>query len=156
MNAQYPRDLKGYIGRPPHANWPNEARVAVQFVLNYEEGAESSVLHGDSASEIFLSEIIGAQPFEGRRHLSMESIYEYGSRAGVWRILELFRSREAPLTVFGVAMAMERHPEVVEAFLNDGHEIASHGYRWINYDGISELQEREHIEKAIEIHALNR
>ena len=153
MNAQYPRDLKGYKGQPPHANWPNQARVAVQFVLNYEEGAENSVLHGDSASEIFLSEIIGAQPFEGRRHLSMESIYEYGSRAGVWRILELFRSRQVPLTVFGVAMAMERNPEVVEAFLNDGHEIASHGYRWINYDGISESQEREHIEKAIEIHA---
>ena len=90
MNAQYPRDLKGYVGRPPHANWPNQARVAVQFVLNYEEGAENSVLHGDSASEIFLSEIIGAQPFEGRRHLSMESIYEYGSRAGVWRILSSF------------------------------------------------------------------
>lgn len=153
MNAQYPRDLKGYKGQPPHANWPNQARVAVQFVLNYEEGAENSVLHGDLASEIFLSEIIGAQPFEGRRHLSMESIYEYGSRAGVWRILELFRSRQVPLTVFGVAMAMERNPEVVEAFLNDGHEIASHGYRWINYDGISESREREHIEKAIEIHA---
>ena len=153
MNAQYPRDLKGYKGQPPHANWPNHARIAVQFVLNYEEGAENSVLHGDSASEIFLSEIIGAQPFEGRRHLSMESIYEYGSRAGVWRILELFRSRQVPLTVFGVAMAMERNPEVVEAFLNDGHEIASHGYRWINYDGITESLEREHIEKAIEIHA---
>jgi allantoinase len=153
LDNKYPRDLIGYRGQPPNANWPNRARIAVQFVLNYEEGAENSVLHGDQASEIFLSEIIGAQPFVGRRHLSMESIYEYGSRAGVWRILELFRSRQVPLTVFGVAMAMERHPEVVDAMLADGHEIASHGYRWINYDGFSEALEREHMEKAIEIHA---
>ena len=152
MSAIYPRDLKGYSGSPPHANWPNKARIAVQFVLNYEEGAENCVLHGDPASEMFLSEIIGAQPFDGRRHLSMESIYEYGSRAGVWRILELFRSREVPLTVFAVAMAMERHPEVIEACLKAGHEIASHGYRWINYDGFSESLEREHMERAIEIH----
>lgn len=152
MDTNYPRDLIGYRGQPPHANWPNKARIAVQFVLNYEEGAENCVLHGDPASEMFLSEIIGAQPFEGRRHLSMESIYEYGSRAGVWRILELFRSREVPLTVFAVAMAMERHPEVIEACLKAGHEIASHGYRWINYDGFSESLEREHMERAIEIH----
>ena len=152
MNNNYPRDLIGYRGQPPHANWPNKARIAVQFVLNYEEGAENCVLHGDPASEMFLSEIIGAQPFEGRRHLSMESIYEYGSRAGVWRILELFRSREVPLTVFAVAMAMDRHPEVIEACLKAGHEIASHGYRWINYDGFSESLEREHMERAIEIH----
>ena len=152
MDNNYPRDLIGYRGQPPHANWPNKARIAVQFVLNYEEGAENCVLHGDPASEMFLSETIGAQPFEGRRHLSMESIYEYGSRAGVWRILELFRSREVPLTVFAVAMAMERHPEVIEACLKAGHEIASHGYRWINYDGFSESLEREHMERAIEIH----
>ncbi|MBL6737581.1 MAG: allantoinase PuuE [Litoricola sp.] len=152
MDNNYPRDLIGYRGQPPHANWPNKARIAVQFVLNYEEGAENCVLHGDPASEMFLSEIIGAQPFDGRRHLSMESIYEYGSRAGVWRILELFRSREVPLTVFAVAMAMERHPEVIEACLKAGHEIASHGYRWINYDGFSESLEREHMERAIEIH----
>ena len=152
MNNNYPRDLIGYRGQPPHANWPNKARIAVQFVLNYEEGAENCVLHGDPASEMFLSEIIGAQPFEGRRHLSMESIYEYGSRAGVWRILELFRSRGVPLTVFAVAMAMDRHPEVIEACLKAGHEIASHGYRWINYDGFSESLEREHMERAIEIH----
>jgi putative urate catabolism protein len=152
LDNNYPRDLIGYRGQPPHANWPNKARIAVQFVLNYEEGAENCVLHGDPASEMFLSEIIGAQPFEGRRHLSMESIYEYGSRAGVWRILELFRSREVPLTVFAVAMAMERHPEVIEACLKAGHEIASHGYRWINYDGFSESLEREHMERAIEIH----
>jgi putative urate catabolism protein len=152
LDNNYPRDLIGYRSQPPHANWPNKARIAVQFVLNYEEGAENCVLHGDPASEMFLSEIIGAQPFEGRRHLSMESIYEYGSRAGVWRILELFRSREVPLTVFAVAMAMERHPEVIEACLKAGHEIASHGYRWINYDGFSESLEREHMERAIEIH----
>lgn len=152
MNNNYPRDLIGYRGQPPHANWPNKARIAVQFVLNYEEGAENCVLHGDPASEMFLSEIIGAQPFEGRRHLSMESIYEYGSRAGVWRILELFRSRGVPLTVFAVAMAMDRHPEVIEACLKAGHEIASHGYRWINYDDFSESLEREHMERAIEIH----
>jgi len=152
LNNNYPRDLIGYRGQPPHANWPNKARIAVQFVLNYEEGAENCVLHGDPASEMFLSEIIGAQPFEGRRHLSMESIYEYGSRAGVWRILELFRSRGVPLTVFAVAMAMDRHPEVIEACLKAGHEIASHGYRWINYDDFSESLEREHMERAIEIH----
>jgi putative urate catabolism protein len=152
LDNNYPRDLIGYRGQPPHANWPNKARIAVQFVLNYEEGAENCVLHGDPASEMFLSEIIGAQPFDGRRHLSMESIYEYGSRSGVWRILELFRSREVPLTVFAVAMAMERHPEVIEACLKAGHEIASHGYRWINYDGFSESLEREHMERAIEIH----
>ena len=152
MDNNYPRDLIGYRGQPPHANWPNKARIAVQFVLNYEEGAENCVLHGDPASEMFLSEIIGAQPFEGRRHLSMESIYEYGSRAGVWRILELFRSRDVPLTVFAVAMAMDRHPEVIEACLKADHEIASHGYRWINYDGFSESLEREHMERAIEIH----
>lgn len=153
MTSTYPRDLKGYKGKPPKANWPNQARIAVQFVLNYEEGAENCILHGDSSSEIFLSEIIGAQPFEGRRHFSMESIYEYGSRAGIWRILNLFRSRgNIPITVFGVAMAMQRNPEVVDAVLNDGHEIASHGFRWINYDGQSESLERDHIEQAIEIH----
>ena len=152
MDKNYPRDLIGYRGQPPHANWPNKARIAVQFVLNYEEGAENCILHDDPASEMFLSEIIGAQPFDGRRHLSMESIYEYGSRAGVWRVLELFRSRDVPLTVFAVAMAMDRHPDVIEACLKAGHEIASHGYRWINYDGFSESLEREHMERAIEIH----
>jgi putative urate catabolism protein len=150
--ADYPRDLVGYGGILPHASWPNQARIAVQFVLNYEEGAENCVLHGDASSEAFLSEIIGAQPFVSRRHLSMESIYEYGSRAGVWRILDLFRNRQIPLTVFGVAMAMERHPAVIEQCIKDGHEIASHGYRWLNYDGYTEAAEREHIERAISIH----
>lgn len=153
MTLLYPRDLKGYNGQPPNAKWPNQARIAVQFVLNFEEGAENCTLHGDPESEVFLSELIGAKPFRGRRHLSMESIYEYGSRAGVWRVLELFRSRgNVPLTVFGVAMAMQRSPNVVDAFLEGGHEIACHGYRWINYDGFSEADELEHMEQAIEIH----
>ncbi|WP_420550972.1 allantoinase PuuE [Litorivicinus lipolyticus] len=150
--TDYPRDLIGYGPTPPHANWPNRARIAVQFVLNYEEGAENCVLHGDPASEIFLSEIIGAAAFQGRRHMSMESIYEYGSRAGVWRILDLFRSRQIPLTVFGVGMAMQRHPAVIEQCLKDGHEIASHAHRWINYDGLSMDQERAMMDAAIDAH----
>lgn len=149
----YPRDMIGYGAEPPHARWPGGARIAVQFVLNYEEGAENCILHGDPASETFLSEIIGALPFEGARHMSMESFYEYGSRVGVWRILELFRSRRIPITLFAVAMALERHPGVVEAVLKDGHEIASHGLRWINYHGVCETVEREHMAKAIAIHA---
>jgi putative urate catabolism protein len=148
----YPRDMIGYGAALPHPRWPDKARIAVQFVLNYEEGAENSILHGDPASEIFLSEIIGAAPFEGARHMSMESIYEYGSRAGVWRLLDLFRDRGVPLTLFAVAMAMQRHPAVIERALADGHEIASHGYRWINYHGMSESEEREHLQRAIEIH----
>ena len=151
--ADYPRDLIGYNAHPPHAYWPDDARVAVQFVLNYEEGGENSILHGDPASEIFLSEIIGAEPFQNARHMSMESIYEYGSRAGVWRILDLFRARKIPITLFAVAMAMQRHPHVIEQALKDGHEIASHGYRWINYHGMSIEEERAHMEKAIAIHS---
>src|SRR3954466_15941208 len=122
--TNYPRDLIGYGRTPPHARWPNGARIAVQFVLNYEEGAENCVLHGDSASETFLSEIIGAQAFQGERHLSMESMYEYGSRTGAWRILREFERRGLPLTVFGVAMALQRSPDVPQAFIELGHEIA--------------------------------
>ena len=150
--SNYPRDLAGYAGKPPEPKWPRSARVALQFVLNYEEGGENSVLHGDKASEAFLSEIIGAQPLEGVRHMSMESIYEYGSRAGVWRLLELFAHYDMPLTVFGVAMAMERNPAAVDAFLKAGHEIASHGWRWINYQYVPTKYEREHMQRAIEIH----
>jgi putative urate catabolism protein len=145
----YPRDLAGYGEHPPHPRWPGGARIALQFVLNYEEGAEASVLHGDQASETFLSEIVGAQAFRAR-HMSMESLYEYGSRAGVWRLLRLFREREVPLTVFGVAMAMLRHPRVVEAFLRDGHEIASHGFRWVSYQHADVAAERDHLERAVE------
>jgi len=146
----YPRDLIGYGRNPPHANWPNEARVALQFVLNYEEGGENCVLHGDKASEQFLSEIIGAQAFEAR-HLSMESIYEYGSRVGTWRILREFERRQLPLTVFGISMALERHPELTAAFVELGHEIACHGWRWIHYQNIDEAVEREHMRIAVEI-----
>jgi putative urate catabolism protein len=150
--SDYPRDLVGYGAKPPRPKWPRGARLALQFVLNYEEGGENSILHGDNASEAFLSEIVGAQPLEGVRHMSMESIYEYGSRVGVWRLLELFARHELPLTVFGVAMAMERNPAAVEAFLKAGHEIASHGWRWINYQYVPLELEREHMQRAIEIH----
>ena len=151
--VDYPRDLIGYNAQPPHARWPDDARIAIQFVLNYEEGGENCILHGDPASEMFLSEIIGAEPFQNARHMSMESIYEYGSRAGVWRILDLFRARKIPITLFAVAMAMQRHPQVIEQALKDGHEIASHGYRWINYHGMNVEEERAHMEKAIAIHS---
>lgn len=147
----YPRDLIGYNNALQKFSWKNNAKIAVQFVLNYEEGGEMSVLHGDAHSEVFLSEIIGAQPFYEARHMSIESIYEYGSRAGAWRILDLFRSYGMPLTVFAVAMAAERHPQIIEQALKDGHEIASHGYRWINYHGMSKEQESEHMHKAMEI-----
>lgn len=145
----YPRDLKGYGRRLPDVRWPGGARIAVQFVLNYEEGGENSVLHGDGHSEQFLSEIIGAPAFTAR-HMSMESIYEYGSRAGVWRILREFERRQLPLTVFGVAMALERHPELTAAFGELGHEIACHGLRWIHYQEVQETTEREHMRLAVE------
>ena len=152
MKTSYPRDLIGYGARPPHAKWPRKGRIALQFVLNYEEGGENSVLHGDRTSESVLSEIVGAQPVKAARHMSMESLYEYGARVGVWRILELFRRHNLPLTVYGVAMALERNPAAVEAFLKAGHEIASHGWRWINYQHVPIEEEREHMRCAIEIH----
>ena len=141
MTRDYPRDLVGYGRNPPHAQWPGQARIAVQFVLNYEEGGENCVLHGDAASETFLSEIVGAQAFEAR-HLSMESMYEYGARAGAWRLLREFERRGLPLTVFGVSMALERNPELVQAFLAAGHEIACHSWRWIHYQHMAEARER--------------
>lgn len=146
----YPRDLIGYGPRVPHAGWPGQARIAVQFVLNYEEGSENSVLHGDPASEQFLSEIVGAAAYPAR-HMSMESIYEYGSRAGVWRILREFEKRGLPLTVFGVAMALQRNPEVTQAMVRLGHEIACHGLRWIHYQDVDIATEREHMHAALEI-----
>ncbi len=146
------RDFAGYKGKPPKVSWPNKARVAVQFVLNYEEGGENCILNGDKASETFLSEIIGARAFEGKRHMSMESIYEYGSRVGVWRILELFRTREIPITLFSVAKAMELNATPIEQALKDGHEICSHGLRWIDYADIPADIERQHMQEAIEIH----
>jgi allantoinase len=146
----YPRNLIGYGRKPVFAGWPGQARVAVQFVLNYEEGGENCVLHGDAASERFLSEIVGAEAYPAR-HLSMESIYEYGSRAGVWRILREFETRRLPLTIFGVSMALERNPEVTNAFVELGHEIACHGWRWIHYQNVDEGTEREHMRIGIEI-----
>jgi allantoinase len=146
----YPRDLVGYGRNPPHADWPGKARVALQFVLNYEEGGENNVLHGDPASETFLSEIIGAAAFPAR-HMSMESIYEYGSRAGLWRLLRMFEERKLPLTVFGVSMALKRHPEAVAAFQQLGHEIACHGLRWISYQNMDEATERAHMMEAVDI-----
>lgn len=146
----YPRDLIGYGAQPPQANWPRNAKIALQFVLNYEEGGENNVLHGDSGSEQFLSEIVGAASYPDR-HMSMESIYEYGSRAGVWRILREFEYRGLPLTVFGVAMALQRHPELTHAFVEFGHEIACHGLRWIHYQAIDEATERAHMAEALDI-----
>lgn len=148
----YPRDLRGYHGHPPDAGWPGGARIAVQFVVNYEEGGENCVLHGDAASEAFLSEIVGAQPIPGQRHMNMESIYEYGARAGFWRLHRLFVERDFPVTVFGVAMALERNPDAVAAMQEADWEIASHGYRWIDYQSIDEETERAHLAKAIGIH----
>jgi allantoinase len=148
--APYPRDLAGYGRNPPHAQWPGRARVAVQFVLNYEEGGENSVLHGDAGSEQFLSEMFNPASYP-ERHLSMEGIYEYGSRAGVWRILREFERRGLPLTVFGVSMALERCPDVTQAFLELGHEIACHGWKWIHYQNVPEAVEREHMRTAMEI-----
>ncbi len=150
--SDYPRDLAGYGQSPPHADWPNGARIACQFVINYEEGGENCVLHGDHASESFLSEIIGAKAYEGVRHPSMESIYEYGSRSGVWRLVRLFAEREVPYTVFCVGMALERNPEPVLAMREAGNEIASHGYRWIDYQFVEEAVERAHIARAIDAH----
>ncbi len=151
MSPDYPRDLIGYGDNPPHPQWPGNARIAVSFVLNYEEGGERNVLHGDSESEAFLSEMVAAQPLQGQRNMSMESLYEYGSRAGVWRVLKLFRQAGIPLTVFAVAMAAQRHPEAIRAMVADGHEICSHGYRWIDYQNVDEAQEREHLLEAIRI-----
>ena len=148
--TDYPRDLIGYGRTPPHAQWPGQAKIAVQFVLNYEEGGENCVLHGDPSSETFLSEIIGAQAFE-TRHLSMESMYEYGSRAGAWRLLREFEKRGLPLTVFGVSMALQRNPEFVAALLEHKHEIACHAWRWIHYQHMSESLERRHVEIGTKI-----
>ncbi|WP_254620874.1 allantoinase PuuE [Sphingomonas sp. CL5.1] len=148
----YPRDLVGYGATPPLPDWPGDARIAVQIVLNYEEGGENCILDGDVGAETFLSDIISPPAVRGARHMSMEQIYEYGSRAGVWRLLRLFERYGVKTTIFGVATALERNPAAVEAFLRAGHEIASHGLRWIDYQGVAEDLEREHMARAIEIH----
>ena len=149
----YPRDLVGYGAAPPDARWPGGARIALQFVINYEEGGENNILHGDAASEAFLSEIVGAQPWPGQRHMNMESIYEYGSRAGFWRLHRLFTQRNAPVTVFGVATALARNPEAVAAMKAANWEIASHGLKWIEYKDFSEADERAHIAEAVRLHS---
>ena len=147
------RDFIGYGRTPPHPRWPGEARIAVQFVLNYEEGGENSILEGDPASEAFLSEIVGAQPWPGQRHMNMESIYEYGARAGFWRLHRLFEERGLPVTVYGVARALQQNSEAVAAMRQAGWEIASHGLRWIDYAQVPEDVERAHMAEAIRIHA---
>jgi len=150
--GDYPRDLVGYGRAPPHPRWPNDANLAVQFVLNYEEGGENCILHGDPASEAFLSEIVGAQAWPGQRHMNMESIYEFGSRAGFWRLWRLFTERAMPLTVFAVATAMARNPEAVAAMNEADWEIATHGLKWIDYKDFSKEDELAHIREAIHIH----
>ena len=147
--APYPRDLVGYGRNPPHPQWPGQARLALQFVLNYEEGGENAVLHGDGGSEQFLSEMFNPPSFT-ERHMSMEGIYEYGSRVGVWRILREFEKRDLPLTVFGVGMALQRHPELTAAFVELGHELACHGWRWISYQNLDEATEREHMRLGLD------
>jgi putative urate catabolism protein len=150
--SDYPRDLIGYGRNPPHARWPGDAKVAVQFVVNYEEGGERSILHGDATSEAFLSDVLGAQPWPGQRHMNVESMYEYGSRAGFWRLWRMFGERRLPATVFGVATALARHPDAVAAMRETGWEIASHGLKWIDYKDVSEAEERAHMQEAIRIH----
>src|SRR5271166_1578154 len=150
QDPNYPRDLRGYGRLPPHARWPAGARIALQFVLNYEEGAENCVLDGDAASEVFLSEIVGAQAFP-MRHMSMESLYEYGSRAGLWRVLRTFERHRLPLTIFAVAAAVKRNAEAASAFKELGHEIACHGLRWISYQQVDEASERAHMAEAVAI-----
>jgi len=149
MSDSYPRDMVGYGRTPPDPKWPGGARLAVQFVMNYEEGGENNILHGDAASETFLSESIGAEPLVGQRNMNMESVYEYGSRAGFWRIWRLFTEHGLPLTVYAVGMAMERNHEAAAAMVEAGWEVASHGYRWIDYHDVDEAVEREHIIKAV-------
>ncbi|WP_315918270.1 allantoinase PuuE [Mesorhizobium sp. SP-1A] len=146
----YPRDLVGYADKPPAQCWPNGARLAVQFVVNYEEGGENSVLHGDAKSESYLTEIVGTQPLHQARSLTIESLYEYGSRVGFWRLLRLFNDRGLKFTAFTVAMALKRNPRVAQALAESGHEIASHGWRWIDYHDVDEATERQHLRLAID------
>ncbi len=151
--AKYPRDMVGYGRATPNPDWPGRARVAVQFVINYEEGGENNILHDDPMSEAFLSEITQAVNWPGQRHMNMESLYEYGSRAGFWRLWRLFTSRDLPVTVFGVTMALARNPDAVAAMREAGWEIASHGLRWIDYKDFTREDEKAHMEEAIRLHS---
>lgn len=153
MPDPYPRDLVGYGEHPPHPRWPGEARICLQFVINYEEGGENNILHGDAASEAFLSEIVGAQPWPGQRHMNMESIYEYGSRAGYWRLYRMFTERRMPVTVYAVASALGRYPGIVASMQRDGWEIATHGLKWIDYRDASPEAERRDLAEAVRLHA---
>jgi putative urate catabolism protein len=150
--TRYPRDLRGYGRNPPHPQWPGDARVAVQFVVNFEEGSENNILHGDPASEAFLSDVLGAQPWPGQRHANIESMFEYGSRAGFWRLWRMFTQRKWPTTVFGVATALKRNPEIVAAMKEAGWDIASHSLKWIEHKDMTEAQERAEIAEAIRVH----
>jgi len=152
MSEAYPRDMVGYGRRPPDAEWPDGARIAVQFVLNYEEGGERNILHGDATSEAFLCDVIGAEPWPGLRHMNVESMYEYGSRAGFWRLWRMFTAREMPVTVYGVATALQRNPDAVAAMKEADWEIATHGLRWIDYRDFTREAERAHLLEAIRIH----
>ena len=151
MTKKDNRNLIGYGSNLPKVEWPNKARIAVQIVLNYEEGAENCVLNGDKNSEVFLSEIIGAQPIKGR-HMNMESLYEYGSRAGFWRLHNLFQEKKIPITIFGVGMALEKNPEICKAIIEADYEVASHGWRWIDYQNIKKSEEKKHMQLAIKAH----
>nr|WP_243897828.1 allantoinase PuuE [Acinetobacter soli] len=146
----YSRDLIGYHGQPPHANWPNQAKIAVQFVLNYEEGSENHIEHGDAGSEQFLSDIIGAASFPSK-HMSMDSMYEYGARAGFWRIHQEFQKRGLPMTIFGVGMALARHPHIVDAIKNSPYDVVSHGQRWIHYQDMDLETERMYMDQALSV-----
>lgn len=153
MAERYPRDLRGYGRTPPHPRWPGDARIAVQFVVNFEEGGENNILHSDPASEAFLSDVLGAQPWPGKRHANIESMFEYGSRAGFWRLWRMFTERDIGVTVFGIATALMRNPEIVAAMNEANWDIASHGLKWIEHKDITEAQEREQIAEAIRVHA---
>ena len=151
MSKKDPRDMVGYGSKDKKIRWPNNARIAVQIVLNYEEGAENCVLNGDKNSEIFLSEIIGAQPVKGR-HINMESLYEYGSRRGFWRLHKIFKEKKIPVTIFGVGMALAKNPQICKALMSSNYEVASHGWRWIDYQNIKKSEEKKHMKMAINIH----
>jgi putative urate catabolism protein len=150
--ARYPRDLHGYGRNPPHPHWPGDARVAVQFVVNFEEGGENNILHGDRGSEAFLSDVLGAQPWPGQRHANIESMFEYGSRAGFWRLWRMFGERKLSATVFGVATALKRNPQIVAAMKEAGWDIASHSLKWVEHKDMSEAEERAEIADAIRVH----
>ena len=154
MKKNYPRNMIGYGSKIPNIKWPNNAKLALQIVLNYEEGAENCIINGDKHSEVFLSEIIGAQPVKGR-HINMESLYEYGSRSGFWRLHKLFQEKKIPITIFGVGMALEKNPEICKAIKNANYEVASHGWRWIDYQNISKPEEKKTYETCYQNYKKN-